>query len=91
MLGILKNHQLYAKQSKCKFGVEEIKYLGHLISKKGVRADPSKIEYMINWPLPSTLKSIKGFPGLSGYYRKFIRGYEMIAAPLMALLKKKFL
>lgn len=91
MLGILKNHQLYAKQSKCKFGVEEIKYLGHLISKKGVRADPSKIEYMINWPLPSTLKSIKGFLGLSGYYRKFIRGYEMIAAPLMALLKKKFL
>jgi hypothetical protein len=73
---------------KCKFGVEEIEYLGHLISKKGVRADPSKFKYMINWPLPSTLKSIKGFLGLTGYYRKFIRGYEMIAAPLTALLQK---
>ncbi|XP_062173762.1 uncharacterized protein LOC133879249 [Alnus glutinosa] len=88
VLQTLKQHQLYAKQSKCRFGVAEIEYLGHLISEKGVRADPMKIQAMLNWSIPSTIKSLRGFVGLTGYYRKFIRGYGMIAAPLTQLLKK---
>lgn len=86
VLNILKNHQLFAKKSKCSFGCQEIEYLGHLISKKGVRADPKKIESMLNWPFPSTLKSLRGFLSLTGYYRKFIKGYGFIAAPLTSLL-----
>jgi len=88
VLNILKNHQLFAKKSKCSFGCQEIEYLGHLISKNGVRADPKKIESMLNWPFPSTLKSLRGFLGLTGYYRKFIKGYGSIAAPLTSLLRK---
>jgi len=79
---------LYAKQSKCRFGVVEIDYLGHLISQDGVKADPKKIESMLKWSIPSTIKSLRGFLGLTGYYRKFIRRYGMIAAPLTDLLKK---
>jgi hypothetical protein len=88
VLQILQAHQLYAKMSKCRFGVDEIDYLGHFISDQGVRTDPSKLEAMSKWPIPTTIKSLRGFLGLIGYYRKFIRGYGIIAAPLTALLRK---
>jgi hypothetical protein len=57
--------------------------LGHLVGKDGVRVDPKKIEAMQDWPHPKTLKSLCGFLGLTGYYRKFVKNYGKIAAPLM--------
>jgi hypothetical protein len=88
VLEVLHSNQLYAKRSKCCFGMTEIEYLGHLISSNGVRADPSKLDSMINWPIPRNIKSLRGFLGLTCYYRKFIRGYGSLAAPLTELLKK---
>lgn len=64
------------------------KVFGHLISREGVRANPSKIEVVFEWPLPTSLKSLRRFLGLIGNYRKFIKGYGLIAAPLTTLLKK---
>jgi hypothetical protein len=84
----LVQHKLFAKQSKCKFASREIEYLGHIVSDQGVHADPSKLESMIKWPRPNTLKSLRGFLGLTGYYHRFIRGYGAIAGPLTRLLKK---
>jgi hypothetical protein len=87
VLHLLSKHQLFLKQSKCAFGASEVEYLGHLVGKDGIRVDPKKIEAMQDWPHPKTLKSLRGFLGLTGYYRKFVKNYEKIAAPLMALLK----
>ena len=89
VLGILRQHQLYAKwSSKCSFVQEQVKYLGHIITAKGVRADLKKINSMIQWPRPENVKQLKGFLGLTSYYRRFFKGYGAIAKPLTILLKK---
>jgi hypothetical protein len=75
LLKTLAEHQLYAKMSKCVFAANEVEYLGHVISGQVVETDPKKIESMKEWPVPKTLKALRGFLGLTGYYRKFIKGY----------------
>jgi hypothetical protein len=88
VLQLLKEQQLYAKPSKCFFGVKEVEYLGHIVSHEGVKVDPNKIKAMMDWPIPKTLKNLRVFLGLTGYYRKFVRHYGRIATPLMTLTKK---
>jgi hypothetical protein len=87
-LNLLRQHHLFAKMTKCKFRYHEVEYLSHVVSAQGVRADPGKIQALVGWPHPKTIKALRGFLGLIGYYRKFIRGYGSIAAPLTAMLKK---
>lgn len=85
---ILKHHQLYVKRSKCTFVEARVEYLSHIISGQGVSTDPQKIAAMSQWPKPKTLKELRGFLGLTGYYWRFIQGYGMINKPLTSLLKK---
>lgn len=82
VLEILHAKSLFAKRLKCHFAVHEIDYLGHLIFGEGVRADPSKLKSMLEWPVPRSVKSFWSFLGLSSYYRKFIKGYGSTVAPL---------
>jgi hypothetical protein len=86
---LLPGAPLVLKRSKCSFGEESVSYLGHVISSAGVAMDPTKIEVVANWPRPKTLHALRGFLGLSGYYRKFFAGYGEVAKPLTALLKKE--
>jgi hypothetical protein len=88
VLQLLKEQQLYAKPSKCFFGVKEVEYLGHIVSHEGVKVEPNKIKAMMDWSIPKTLKNLRGFLGLTGYYHKFVRNYGRIAAHLMTLTKK---
>lgn len=74
----LRNHKLYAKMSTCSFGMKLVEHLGHIIFVQKVAIDPSKVEVMISWPRPTTLKKKRGFLDLIGYYRKFIHNYGVI-------------
>jgi hypothetical protein len=86
---LLEEKQLYAKPSKCAFGVQEMECLGHIVSHEGVKVDPNKIKSMREWPIPKTLKKLRGFLGMVGYYRNFVKNYGQIATPLISLLKKE--
>jgi len=88
VLQVFQQHQLFIKHSKCAFGVSSISYLGHIISADGVAMDPEKVQAVADWPQPRSARAVRGFLGLAGYYRKFVKNFDAIAAPLTALLKK---
>ncbi|GAV75015.1 hypothetical protein CFOL_v3_18495, partial [Cephalotus follicularis] len=87
-LETLKQHSLFAKRSKCTFGGSKVESLGHFISANGVSTDPRKIEAILRWPTPKTLKELRGFLRLTGYYRIFVKNYSLLSKPLTNLLKK---
>jgi hypothetical protein len=88
VLALLQANSIFLKKSKCSFGQTTVGYLGHIISDQGVAVDPEKIKAITSWPQPVTVKQLKGFLGLAGYYRKLIKNYGAIAKPLIDLLKK---
>ena len=82
ILQTLKEHQSYAKFSKCEFWLEKVTFLGHIISKNGLEVDPEKVEAVQNWNRPGTITKIRSFLGLAEYYRKFIQNFSRIAGLL---------
>ncbi|KAL0152980.1 hypothetical protein M9458_051733 [Cirrhinus mrigala] len=81
-------HQLYAKEEKCEFHLDKISFLGYVISSEGVAMDEKKVNAVLNWPRPTTLKELQRFLGFSNFYRRFIRQFSSVAAPLTAMVKK---
>ena len=68
VLKLLEEKQLYEKNSKCFFGVQEVEYLGHIVSHEGVKVDSSKIKAIKEWKIPTSIKYLQRFLGLTGYY-----------------------
>ena len=79
---------MFAKLSKCDFWLKEVSFLGHIVSAKGIRVDPTKIEAIMSWKQPRNVIEMRSFLCLAGYYRWFVKGFSVIASTLTMLLHK---
>jgi transposase InsO family protein len=88
VLEVLRDNQLYVGLDKCAFGLSEIDFLGHVVSADGIKPDPKKVAAVTEWPTPTSVREVRGFLGLTGYYRRFIKHYAQKAYPLTELTKE---
>jgi hypothetical protein len=84
----LRDHQLYAKFSKCEFWINEMPFLGHVILSEGIAVEPSKVHDVLDWEPPKSVLQVRSFLGLAGYYRRFIPNFSKISKSITKLLKK---
>ena len=89
VLARLRKHKLYAKFSKCKFWLDRVQFLGHVLTPEGISVDPSKVQDVLDWKSPKAVHQIRQFLGLAGYYRCFIPDFSKIAQPMTKLLQKE--
>ena len=85
----LQQHGLFANLKKCVFDASEVGFLGYVVSPKGIHMEPSRVAAIRDWPVPRSVREIQVFLGFAGFYRRFVRGYSKITAPLTELLKGK--
>lgn len=88
IFGLLRANKLFLKRTKCTFGRLEVAYLGHIVHKSGVAVDQTKIEAIRCWPKPHSVRTLRGFLGLTSYYWKYIKDYGIVAAPLTSMLRR---
>ncbi len=84
----LLTHQLYAKIKKCEFHHTSVSFLGYVISSGGVAMEDKKVQAVIDWPQPVTLKELQRFLGFDNFYWRFIRNFSTVAAPMTSMLKR---
>ena len=87
-LKTLKDNCLYTKFSKCEFWLQEVKFLGHVVSPQGISVDSLKADAVANWNRPTNPIEVRSFLGLAGYYRKFVKCFSKVTAPLTRLTKQ---
>lgn len=85
---VLQKHNLKVQFDKCSFLKKETEFLGHVLTDEGMKPNPEKIKCIQEFPLPHTERQLRGFLGMTGYYRKFIEGYAKLACPMTRYLKK---
>ncbi|GKV35043.1 hypothetical protein SLEP1_g43363 [Rubroshorea leprosula] len=88
VLETLRSERLFAKFKKCEFWLDNVAFLGHVVTKDGISVDPQKIEAVVNWKRPNSVTEIRRFLGLAGYYRRFVGDFSRIAQPMTRLIRK---
>ena len=89
VLQLVRDHQLYAKFSKCEFWLTEVRFLRHVVLASGVSVDLEKVDVVMSWERPKLVFEIRSFLGLVGYYRRFIEDFSRLAAPMTKLTRKE--
>jgi hypothetical protein len=88
VLAKLREHGLYAKSEKCEFDRTCVEFLGYVISTQGITMDTQKVKTIQEWVVPTRVRDVQSFLGFANFYRRFIKGFSVIAQPLIALTRK---
>ncbi|KAI3457182.1 hypothetical protein Pfo_013845 [Paulownia fortunei] len=88
VLKVLRKERLFANLKKCTFCTDKLVFLGFVVSAKGVEVDEEKVNAIQDWPTPTIINQVRSFHGLASFYRRFVRDFSSIAAPLIEVIKK---